>query len=83
MERQFSKAEPIKTITSTIELVREGRFIAEVPVELIETASDWSPYLSRSDAEKLDKVRLALHAGDLKSASALARVDELTPVPAE
>jgi hypothetical protein len=83
MERRCSKAEPIKTITSTIELVREGRFIAEVPVELIETASDCSPYLSRSDAEKLDKVRLALHAGDLKSASALARVYELTPVPAE
>jgi hypothetical protein len=73
----------MKTITPSTELVHEGRFVAKVPVNLIETAGDWSPYLPLDDAEKLDKVRLAPRAGNLKAASALARVYELTPVAAE
>ncbi len=63
----------MKTVTPSIELIHEGRYVAEVPVDLIETAGDWSPYLSLDDAEKLDKVRLVLRAGDLRAASALAR----------
>ena len=35
------------------------------------------------DAKKLDEVRLALRRGDLKAASALARIYELKPVAAE
>jgi hypothetical protein len=73
----------MKKIAQTTELVHEGRYVAEVDVALIETAGDWSPYLSLDDAEKLDKVRLALRAGDLKAASALAKVYELTPVGAD
>ena len=38
--------------------------MAEVEVDLIEDATGWSPYLSVSDAEKLDQVRLALKADD-------------------
>jgi hypothetical protein len=72
----------MKTIVPSTELIREGRFVAEVPVDLIETTGEWSPFLSIDDAEKLDKVRLALRAGDLKAASALARVYELKPVAA-
>lgn len=41
-------------------LIREGRYIAEVDVELIETDDDWSPYLSLEDSYKLDDVRNAL-----------------------
>lgn len=67
----------------SVELVHEGRYAAEVDVSLIETDSGWSPYFSLEDAEKLDAVRLALRAGDLKSASKLARVFELKPVAAE
>lgn len=48
---------------STTKLVREGEFVAEVEVRLIEDASDWSPYLSPEDAYKLDDVRDALRAG--------------------
>ncbi len=66
-----------------IELVREGQYVAEVEVTLIETESEWSPYLSLEDAEKLDEVRLALRKGDLKSAARLGRVYELKPVAAE
>ncbi len=64
----------------SIELVREGRFLAEVPVELMEDESDWSPYLSPDEIEKLDSVRLALRAGDIAAAARQAKVFELTPV---
>ena len=63
-------------------LIREGRYIAEVDVELIETDDDWSPYLSAEDSYKLDDVRNALKQGDIRTASQLARVYSLTPVAA-
>lgn len=73
--------EAMKTSPS-IEHVHEGRYVAKVDVTLIETDSGWSPYLSLEDAEKLDAVRAALRNGDLKAASRLARVFEMTPVAA-
>ncbi len=63
-------------------LVHEGQYVAEVEVEVIDTDLAWSPYLSLEDAYKLDDVRSALRRGDLKAASALARVYSLTPVVA-
>jgi hypothetical protein len=62
--------------------IREGRYIAEVDVDLIETDGDWSPYLSVEDSYKLDDVRNALKQGDLQTASRIARVYSLTPVAA-
>lgn len=64
----------------TVEFVREGKYAAEVPVELVETADGWSPYFSLEDAKKLETVRLALRAGDLATAAKYGRVFELTPV---
>ncbi len=61
-------------------LVHEGQYAAEVEVDLIDTDTGWSPYLSLPDAQKLDEVRKALRSGDLKRASQLARVFELLPV---
>jgi hypothetical protein len=61
-------------------LVHEGRYVAEVEVELIETDEGWSPYLSIEDAYKLDDVRAALRRGDIESATRLSRVFSLTPV---
>ena len=61
-------------------LVHEGRYIAEVEVEIIETDDGWSPYLSLEDTYKLDDVRAALRRGDLESAARLSRVYSLTPV---
>jgi hypothetical protein len=63
-------------------LIHEGQYAAEVEVTLIETDEGWSPYLSLEDAQKLDTVRKALRRGDLKQASQLARVFQLTPVHA-
>lgn len=67
----------------TQRLVREGAYIAEVDVTLIETDHEWAPYISADDVRKLDKVRLALREGDLAAATQLARVYELKPVAAE
>lgn len=61
-------------------LVHEGQYVAEVDVELIEDEDAWSPYLSLDDTKKLDAVRKALLRADLKKASELAKVFELTPV---
>ena len=64
-------------------LVREGDFVAEVEVTLVETDDGWAPHLSLEDAYKLDDVRDALRAGDVKAASRLAnRVYRLTPLEA-
>ena len=71
------------SIKATKKLVREGDLVAEVDVNLIEAESGWTPYLSLDDAYKLDDVREALRAGDVKRASRLAsRVYRLTPVTA-
>jgi hypothetical protein len=64
------------------ELVREGKYLAEVEVTLIEEEHEWAPYISLEDAKKLDAVRLALRNGDIAAASKLARVYELKPVAA-
>lgn len=66
---------------TTTKLVREGEFVAEVEVELEEGEGAWAPYLSLSDANRLDEVRDALRAGDLRRATKLAqRVYRLTPL---
>jgi hypothetical protein len=64
-------------------LVREGEYAADVPVELIEDDTEWSPYLSPEDVRKLDAVRLALRRGDVAEASRYGRVFALRPVSVE
>jgi hypothetical protein len=61
-------------------LIHEGKYAAEVPIELIEDDTGWSPYLSPEDVRKLDTVRLALRRGDIAEASKYGRVFELLPV---
>ena len=50
------------TTRRQVKLVREGRYVAEVEVELIEGTEGWAPYLSLEDALKLDAVREVLHS---------------------
>jgi hypothetical protein len=66
-------------MTRRMKLIHEGRFAAEIPIDLIEDESGWSPYLSVNDALKLDTVRDALRRGDIAGA-AHGRVFELVPV---
>jgi len=62
--------------------IHEGKYAAEVPVDLIEDDTAWSPYLSPDDARKLDTVRLALRRGAIAEAAKYGRVFELTPAAA-
>ncbi|MCL5278951.1 MAG: hypothetical protein M1376_03475 [Planctomycetes bacterium] len=55
-------------------LVREGRYVAEVEVHLIESEDSWAPYLSLEDAYRLDDVREALRGGDIEAAPKLGRI---------
>lgn len=66
----------------TCKLLHEGKYVAEVDVDMIYTDEGWSPYLSVEDAYKLDDVREALKRGDIKAAARVARVFSLTPVAA-
>jgi hypothetical protein len=61
-------------------LIHEGRFAAEVDVDLLNDDTGWAPYLSVADARKLDAVRAALKDGNVAEAALLARVFELQPV---
>ncbi len=61
-------------------LVHEGKYVAEVGVEILDTGDGWSPYLSLEDAQKIDDVREALREGDLQRATKIARVFSLTPI---
>ena len=71
------------TKRKAVELVREGKYAAEVTIDLIDDENSWSPTMSLDDARKLDAMRIALRAGDLAAASKLGRVFELTPVAAK
>ncbi|HLD40922.1 MAG TPA: hypothetical protein VJA84_01960 [Candidatus Omnitrophota bacterium] len=61
-------------------LVHEGKYVAEIEVEILDTGDGWSPYLSLEDAQKIDEVREALREGALQRATKIARVFNLTPV---
>jgi hypothetical protein len=65
------------------ELIHEGKYAAEVEIELEYGDESWSPTMSADDARKLDAVRLALRAGNIAEAAKYGRVFELTPVAAK
>ncbi len=67
----------------SIKLIHEGGYAAEVPVDLIEDDTAWSPYLSPDDVRKLETVMLALRRGDVTEAAKHGRVFELRPIAAE
>jgi hypothetical protein len=62
------------------ELIHEGKYAAEVAVDLIEDDTTWSRFLSPDDARKLDAMRLALRHGNVVEAAKYGRIFELTPV---
>ena len=63
-----------------IKYIHEGRYVAEVEVDLLEDDTGWSPYLSVEEAHKLDDVRDAIRQGDLESATKYGRIYERRPV---
>ena len=65
-----------------VRFVHADKYAAKVEVELIPDDGAWGPYLSRDDAMKLDRVRIALKRGDVAAAAREAHVFELTPLSA-
>lgn len=68
---------------ASTEFIHEGKYAAEVEIELHHSDEDWSPTMSLADAQRLEAVRLALRTGDVATAARHGRVFELTPVAAE
>ena len=64
-------------------IIREGHYMAEVKVSLMPDDGAWGPYISADDALKMERVRLALKAGDKKSAAKEAVIYEVSRVAAE
>jgi hypothetical protein len=60
--------------------IHEGKYAAEVDVELIESDDEWAPYLSVEDACRIDDVREMLRSGRVQAAAQKARVYQLTPI---
>ena len=65
---------------TSIKLIHEGKYAAEVPIELHYSDDSWSPTMSADDVRKLETVRLALRRGDIAEAAKHGRVFELRPV---
>lgn len=63
-----------------IKYIHEGRYVAEVDVELHDSPDEWAPHLSLEDAYRLDDVRAALKRGDLEAAARHSRVFKMEPV---
>jgi len=66
--------------THKTKYIHEGKYVAEIDVELIDADEGWAPYLPIEEALKLDKIREALRSGDLKSASKTARLYKMQPL---
>jgi hypothetical protein len=61
------------TTRKRTKFIHEGKYAAEVPVELIVDDTAWSPYLTPEDVRKLDTVSLALRRGDIAEAAKYGR----------
>jgi len=65
-----------------VKLVHEGRYVAEVELEIIDSENAWSPYISLDDALKLDTIRELLREDNIAEAKKLGKVYLLKPVAA-
>ena len=61
-------------------IIHEGKYAAEIPIELVEDDTGWSPYVTMEDALKLEAVRKALREGDIAAAAKYGQVFELRAI---
>jgi predicted RecB family endonuclease len=62
------------------QVIREGRYCAEVDIRSEDDGSAFSPVIVKDDEFKTDRVRAALKKGDVAAAKREAKVFELTEV---
>ncbi len=60
--------------------IHVGNFVAKVELDLVNSEDSRFPCLSFADAQRLDKIRIALQKGDIKAAAQNAQIFQLTPV---
>jgi len=63
-------------------LLHEGKYVAEVDIEIIDNENAWSPNISLDDAMKLDTVREQLREENISDAKKYSKVYILKPVAA-
>ena len=63
-------------------LLHEGKYVAEVEIEIIDNENAWSPYMSLDDTLMLDTVRELLREGNIIEAKKYGKVYVLKPVAA-
>lgn len=68
------------TTKKKTKIIHEGKYIAELTIDVHEDDTGWSPYLSAETAYLLDDVRDALRRGDLAWVAKYGTVYTLTPV---
>jgi len=62
--------------------LHEGKYVAEVEIEIIDNENAWSPYMSLDDTLVLDTVRELLREGNIIEAKKYGKVYVLKPVAA-
>jgi len=60
--------------------IHEGKYVAEVEIELLHSDEGWSPYISLEDSLKLDEIRDALRKNHVKLAGKYAKIYKLEPL---
>ncbi len=65
-----------------VKFLHEGKYVAEVEVDIIDNENGWSPYISLDDALKLDTIRELLRNEKISQAKKYAKVYILKPVAA-
>ncbi len=65
-----------------VKLLHEGKYVAEVEIEIIDNENSWSPYISLDDTLKLDTVRELLRAENIDEAKKYGKVYLLKPIAA-
>ena len=66
----------------TIRVIIEEKYAAEVPIEMLEDETGWSPYVTFDDATKVADVRRALRSRDIATATRYGMVYEHLPLSA-
>ena len=78
MERKFHGERKMKK--KATKYIHEGKYVAEVEIELLYSNGGWSPYISLDDTLKLDEIRDALQQHNVKLAGKYAKVYRLEPL---
>jgi hypothetical protein len=82
MQKKTEKNTKVSLKRKHTKFIHEGKYVAEVEIEIINDEDGWSPYISLEDAQKLDTIRKLLKNENLSKAKQYAKVYILKPIAA-